>query len=161
MDLMYLTFIECKNESGHDSDALMQLARDYEMYTLSPPEEHVADGRPVFLIAVVGMCRPLLFPFLPENITEVAISASLGDSRMARDLSSSHWREPCIMALDSTGERESELAQLLYSIRNHCASTTRRLCESMGCTSTHGMSTRWTDYPATTLQQCPESIPRI
>ena len=44
----------------------MQLARDHQKYTSSSPEERVADGHPMFLVAVVGMHRPLLFPFLPD-----------------------------------------------------------------------------------------------
>ena len=62
----FLAFVEYKNESGHDGDALMQLARDYQVYASPPPGERVADGHPMFLVAVVGMHRPLLFAFLPD-----------------------------------------------------------------------------------------------
>jgi len=33
VDLMYLAFIEYKNESGHGGDALIQPSRAYQMYT--------------------------------------------------------------------------------------------------------------------------------
>jgi len=70
----------------------------------------------MFLIAVVGMCRPLLFPFLPEILRRYPFLRLGGFQDGSRSVAEPLAR-PCIMTLDSTGERESELAQLLYSSR--------------------------------------------
>ncbi|SRR5258706_13957942 len=63
--VLYFT-VDLTSPSSSTKTRVVQLALNYQMYTSSPPEEHFAGGRPMFLIAVVGMRRPLLFPFLPE-----------------------------------------------------------------------------------------------
>ena len=136
----------------------MQLARDYQMYTSSSPEERVADDHPMFLVVMIGMHRPLLFPFLPDILRRYPFLHPLGiPGTVVEPLA-----RPCTMALDSTGECESELAQLLYSLRKTI--TRLRLYvfvnQWLAFPLTECLLER-TDNPATTVQQYPESTPRI
>ena len=83
------------------------------MYTSSPPEEYVADGHPMFLVAVVGMC------YSPSCLTyyEGIYFYVLGGFQDVSRTVVGPLARPCIMAIDTTGEHESELAHLLYSLR--------------------------------------------
>ncbi len=106
----FLAFIEYKNESGHDGDALMQLARDYHMYTLSPPEECVED-----VLWSVCIVLYLFLSYLTYNggIHFYVLGGFQDGSRTVVE----PLARPCITVLDSTGGGEGSLAQLLYSLR--------------------------------------------
>lgn len=155
-----LAFIEYKNESGHDGDALCNL---------HATTRSILRLRQKNVLRMAIQCSWLLWSVCIVHCYSLSCLTYYGGIHFYvlggfRDVSRTvvePLARPCTMVLDS-GECESELAQLLYSLRK---TITRLLLyvfvnQWLAFPLTECLLER-IDNPATTVQQHSESTPRI